>query len=55
MLTLSQVANELRVHVPTVKRWIRTGRMRAVKLGIREFVRPIEVERVRALIEQGRF
>lgn len=55
MLTLAQVANVLKVHVPTVKRWVRTGRMRSVRLGSREFVREIEVERVRTLIEQGRF
>jgi excisionase family DNA binding protein len=55
MLTLAQVANELRVHVPTIRRWIKTGRLRAVQVGQREFVRPLELERVRALIQQGRF
>jgi excisionase family DNA binding protein len=55
VLSLVQVANEFKVHVPTVKRWIRSGRMRAVRLGERDFVRPAEVARVRALMEQGRF
>ena len=55
MLSLAQVANEFKVHVPTVKRWIRSGRLRAVRSGTRELVHPGEVERVRLLMQQGRF
>ena len=33
--TMAQVAEELQVHVMTVKRWVKEGKIKVVKLGYR--------------------
>ncbi len=46
MLTIHEAAAELRIHVETLRRWIRAGRLRAVKVGVKILVPRSEVERI---------
>ncbi|MBG87690.1 MAG: hypothetical protein CMO80_12415 [Verrucomicrobiales bacterium] len=55
MMSLTEVASHFKVHLATVKRWIKQGRLRASKVGPRELVRRSEVERIERLMQQGRF
>lgn len=46
LLTVDQVARRLQVHPETIRRWIRDGRLKAVKLSPGFRIRESEVERL---------
>jgi excisionase family DNA binding protein len=52
LLTVPEVAEWARVHPKTVHRWIRLGKLRAVRFGNRTYRIP-ESEIVRLLIDMG--
>ncbi len=54
LLTLAEVADELRVSRPTVERWVGRGEMPSVKLGNCRRVRSEDLDRwVAARVEGG--
>lgn len=44
LLTAEEVAARLRVHVETVRKWLRTGQLRAIRLGGRSGYRVTPAE-----------
>lgn len=46
-LTVLEVASELKVHIETVRRWIRQGDLRAARLGARSGYRVTRAELAR--------
>lgn len=55
LLTTDEAADYLRVHVETVRFWIRTGRLAAVKVGRGWRIRRGDLERIaeRGTVEPG--
>ncbi len=51
LLTTQEVSDQLRVHIETVRKWVRTGRLRAIKLGPRSGnrIRESDLERFLAM------
>lgn len=48
MLTVEEVAAELRLKPESLRRMIRQGRVAAVKIGKRFLIAPAEIERIKA-------
>ncbi len=46
LLTVFDVAQRVRAHPETVRRWVRAGQLPAVKLGRKVLIDPAELERV---------
>lgn len=43
--TIAEVAEEFRVHDKTIRRWIRSGELRAIRLGRQLRIRPSDKEK----------
>ena len=56
LFTTEDAAKFLRVHVETVRFWIRTGRLAAIKVGRHWRVKRVDLERIaeRGTVEPGR-
>lgn len=46
MLTVAQAADRIGRSPETVRRWIRSGRLRASRVGTRHAIEPREIERI---------
>lgn len=53
LLTVEQVAERLQVHPETVRRWLRTGRLRGVRLGGSKLGYRVSEEELERLITRG--
>jgi excisionase family DNA binding protein len=54
LLTPADVAEQLQVEVSTVQGWLRTGRLKGIKLGRYWRIRPEAVEELLAEAEQAK-
>ena len=53
MLTVRQVAERLQVHIITVQRWLRAGKLRGVRLGGTKAGWRIPESELRRLLSEG--